>query len=54
MFAFALSDSKIQNKQIQEPTNHPYSLMEGLAGEVLFLSQILNDEEEARFPGFEI
>ena len=32
----------------------PYSLMEGIAGDISFLSDILKDETSARFPGYEI
>ena len=34
--------------------SHPFSLAEGLSGEVCFLSDLLRDEGEVRLPGFEV
>ena len=34
--------------------HHPFSLMEGIAGEVCFLSDLLHNPYEARFPGYEV
>ena len=35
--------------------DHHYSLMEGLAGDLVFMSEILYDDfKRARFPGYEI
>ena len=34
--------------------DHPYSLMEGAAGDIAFLSDLLGNEMETRCPGFEV
>ena len=63
MFAKAIVDPKIQNKcmkykdgvtKVKGVPDHPFGLMEGLSGEICFLSDILRDENDVRFPGFEI
>ena len=63
LFARALSDGPIM-KQVREHehgyrkatgvADHPYSLMEGISGDICFLSDMLRDENEVRLPGFEI
>lgn len=68
MFAKTLCDEVVHEKQffhelgeeLQVKTaedglpEYPYSLMEGLAGEIYFLCDILSPDLEVRFPGFEI
>ena len=34
--------------------DHPFSLMEGISGDICFMSDLLKDEVEMQFPGFEI
>jgi hypothetical protein len=34
--------------------SYPYSLMGGMAGEVCYLSEILFDERNLRFPAYEV
>ena len=36
------------------PLSYPYSLMEGISGEICFLSDLLWDMTLVRFPGYEI
>ena len=40
-------------KENAEP-EYPFSLMDGVCGEISLLSDLLGNEDEARFPGFEI
>jgi hypothetical protein len=41
--------------EIMEDVKYPYCLMDGLAGKICFLSDLLLEKEEyVRFPGFEI
>ena len=63
MFAKALTDPKIQKlvsshddgwRIYEGVPDHPFSLMEGLSGDICFLSDLLRDESEARFPAYEI
>ena len=63
MFGTALSDSKIQDvcKKYDDKTrkiigvpDYPYSLMEGISGDICFLSDLLRDDDDTRFPAFEI
>jgi hypothetical protein len=35
-------------------TWYPFSLMEGISGQIAFVSDLLRDEDDTRFPGFEI
>jgi hypothetical protein len=63
MFAKALFDFRVQ-KQCREfddknrlwsgMPDSIYSLMEGLTGTLAFESDLLRDEDDVRFPGFEI
>jgi hypothetical protein len=63
MFASSLMDQDVQDK-IQSYTDserlktgmpdHPFSLMEGVSGEIAFLSDLLSGDEYVRFPGYEI
>ena len=62
-FALASTDKKVQQQcQAYEDPNrlnkgicdHPFSLMEGLAGDICFLSDLLRDENDVRFPGYEV
>jgi len=60
----ALSDPEIQDvcakysdkkRMIVGIADHPYCLMEGLAGDLIFMSEMLYDDfKRARFPGYEI
>jgi len=34
--------------------DHPFSLMEGVGGDMCFLCDLLGDENQARFPGYEV
>ena len=63
-FVKALYDFKIQKEQsdfnnfgsrkvVGEP-DYPWSLMEGLSGEICLLSDLLANENNMRFPGYEI
>ena len=63
MFAFAICDGKVhdQTKSHQDSTrlccgspDHPFGLMEGMTGDICFLSDLLHDEDNMRMPGFEI
>ena len=62
-FALASTDRKIQRQcqEYEDPQrlnkgicDHPFSLMEGLAGDICFLSDLLRDENDVRFPGYEV
>ena len=63
-FAAALYDDKVQveprfndegRKHTQKRPDYPYSLMEGVTGEICFLSDMLLDEDDkVKFPCFEI
>ena len=65
MFARALSLQSVQEAcesfedrqrlKVGEP-DHPWSLMEGLAGEICMLAEMINEKdlEEARFPGYDV
>jgi hypothetical protein len=47
--------SENMNKYKQDAVpEHPFSLMEGVSGEICLLSDLLGNEDNARFPGFEI
>jgi hypothetical protein len=35
-------------------SDHPFSLMEGISGDICFLCDLLGNEFDARFPGYEI
>ena len=52
------SEQYIISKKIERLTegkpDHPYSLMEGIAGEVCFLADMITGEDSMRLPGFEI
>jgi hypothetical protein len=63
MFAKALCDTKIVKyerscecglKITKGLPDYPFSLMDGLAGEICLLSDLLRDEDEVRFPGLEV
>ena len=62
MFAKAMCDPKIkaqQNDYNVDPQStglpfYKYSLMEGITGQIYFLSELLRDDENLKFPGFEI
>lgn len=45
-------------EQLRQPkqatADYPYSLMNGLAGETLFLLDLVMSETKVRFPGFEV
>ena len=34
--------------------DHPYSLSDGISAQIAFISELLNNEKELRFPGYEI
>jgi len=63
IFAKAMYDQNIQEqcenyetpmrKQVGVP-DHPFSLMEGICGDLCFLCDILGNEFDARFPGYEV
>jgi hypothetical protein len=42
------------SKKHIELNKHPFSLMEGYSGEIYLISDLLNDETQVAFPGFEI
>ena len=61
MFAKSLTDPKVRKEfgNSEEKTrikkgipDHPYSLMEGISGEICFISDLLRDE--VTFPGYEV
>jgi hypothetical protein len=55
LFAKALIDNKIQGTLEKGKSDHPFSLMEGLSGQISFLSDLLTDEDQVvRFPGYEL
>ena len=63
MFAHALFDPEVQNRvkyfhdgfrKVKGTPDYPYSLMEGVAGEVYFLSELLTEDDDMRFPGYEV
>ena len=62
IFALSLCDERINNliknynisRKYLELNLHPYSLMEGHSGEVYLISDLLLDESQVAFPGFEI
>ena len=63
-FVKAMYDEKIQEacsehnnfgaRMTQGVPDYPWSLMEGLSGEICLLSDLLTNENKVRFPGFEI
>ena len=50
MLARALTDGSWK----RETPKYPFSLIEGISGEISFLSDLYNQEEAVKFPGFEI
>jgi hypothetical protein len=50
MLARALSDGSRQ----RETPEYPFGLIEGISGEISFLSDLFNQEEAVKFPGLEI
>jgi hypothetical protein len=58
-FAQAVSDKMIKRKEEalcsqDKETEFPFSLQDGMAGEVCLLVDLLNDEKDVRQPGYEI
>jgi hypothetical protein len=57
-FAQAVFDDKIVTTQNcfgpKNRKDYPHSLMEGSAGMICFLSDLLRDESERMFPGYEV
>ena len=62
-FAKAMFDKQIQeqceNYDCDQRKNvgvadHPFSLMEGVAGDLCFLSDLIGNEYDTRFPGYEV
>jgi hypothetical protein len=42
------------DRRVKGTPDAPYSLYEGLCGEIYFISDLLNDEDLVRFPSYEI
>jgi hypothetical protein len=55
IYAKAIFDPKTQNQMPDKfKPVYPFSLMEGISGVISFLSDLLQNEDEVRFPGYEI
>jgi hypothetical protein len=63
MFAYAICDGKVHDKTKKYKAatrlergcpDHPFGLMEGMPGDICFISDMLHDEDSIRLPGFEI
>ena len=69
MFAKALTDPKVQGQCLKKPAQtgvkgaknlpkeaetYPFSLMNGLSGDICLLSDLLGDEAGMRMPGYEL
>jgi hypothetical protein len=54
MFADALTDKQVQGLCTKRKRKQPFGLMDGSAGDICFLSDLLRDENEVRMPGYEI
>jgi hypothetical protein len=53
-FIFAKALSEKSNQEERTSTYFPYSLMQGCAGVICLFSDLLTDENQVRFPCFEI
>jgi hypothetical protein len=52
LLAREISKQRVTDENLQ--TTHPFSLMEGVSGQICFLSDLLRNENELRFPGVEV
>ena len=43
-----------RDRKVKGTPDTPFSLFEGLSGEVYFLSDLLTNEDAVRFPAYEI
>jgi len=41
-------------RKVQGVPDSPYSLMEGIGGDIIFYSELLKSQETALFPGFQV
>ena len=46
---------KAHGRKVIGTSDHPFSLYEGMAGDLVFMAEILQDDwSKARYPGYEI
>ena len=50
----AVSSYHCKARKMVGVSDHPFCLMEGIAGNICLYSELLADEDSARFPGYEV